>query len=373
MVDLATGDLLPHAPDLLLTKITQVDYRPDAEHEDWRTALHALHDPVVDWMQARFGQAATGHATPDDLLPVLQGNGANGKSTVVAAITAALGDHAVSVPERVLLANPSDHPTELTTLRGARLALIEETPEARYLSVKRLKDVVGTPTMTARRIRQDNVTWVASHSLFLTSNYRPRVSETDHGTWRRLALVTFPFTFRSPGQALSTEWDREGDPRLRERLRGGREGQHEAVLAWVVVGARGWYEAGRVLPPPPTRVLTDTESWRFESDLVLAYIHDRLVFDQQACVLATELFTDFGMWHDSRGQGSKPWAENTFTQRFGEHDATTRESVRKTRTRRFDGLSRRLRGGSQSPPKGPVTVWSGVRFRHGDDEHQEEL
>ena len=86
------------------------------------------------------------------------------------------------MPERVLIANPSDHPTELMTLRGARFALIEETPEARHLSVKRLKDTVGTPTMTARLIGKNNVTWEATHSLFLTTNYTPRVDETDHGT-----------------------------------------------------------------------------------------------------------------------------------------------------------------------------------------------
>ena len=374
VVDLSTGELLPHSPDLLLTKITKVDYDPQAAHPDWEQALRALPAEVADWMEVRFGQAATGHATSDDLLPVMQGNGANGKSTLVAAVMSALGDHAVVVPERVLLSNPSDHPTELTTLRGARLALIEETPEARHLNVKRLKDVVGTPTMTARKIRQDNVSWSATHSLLLTSNYRPRINETDHGTWRRLALVSFPFTFRRPGEPLTSERDREGDPRLRERLRAGREGQHEAVLAWVVAGARRWYAEGRVLPPPPAKVAEDTTKWRHESDLVLAYMDDCLDFDASSCVLATELFADFCDWHESRGSGSKQWAENTFAQRFGEHDATTREGVRKHRTRSLSGLSRRFRGNVSAPPKSAAMVWHGVRFRRtAEDDAQESL
>ena len=49
--------------------------------------------------------------------------------------------------------------------------------------------------MTARLIRHDNVTWEATHSLFLTTNYLPRIDETDHGTWRRLAMVRFPYRF----------------------------------------------------------------------------------------------------------------------------------------------------------------------------------
>lgn len=167
VVDLRSGRLRDHDPALRLTKISPTKFVPGASHPDWDQALKALPSEVADWMQWRFGQAASGHATPDQLLPVLYGNGANGKSTLLTGITGSLGDHAVSVPERVLLANPTDHPTELMTLRGARMAVIEETPEARHLSVKRLKDTVGTPKITARKIRQDNVEWTASHSLFL--------------------------------------------------------------------------------------------------------------------------------------------------------------------------------------------------------------
>ena len=208
VVDLRTGELKPHDPALLLTKCSPAQYRTGAAHPDWTAALKALPDDVADWMQVRFGQAVTGHPPPDDLLPVLQGGGENGKSTVVAAIGRALGDHAVTVPERVLLANPSDHPTELMTLRGARLALIEETPEARHLSVKRLKDLLGSDQMSARYIRGNPVSWTPTHSLMLTTNYTPRVDETDHGTWRRLALVKFPYTFRKHSTPLLGDRDR---------------------------------------------------------------------------------------------------------------------------------------------------------------------
>jgi hypothetical protein len=60
-----------------------------------------------------------------------------------------------------------------------------------------------------------------SLSLFVTTNYIPVVNETDHGTWRRFALVVFPFTFRKPAEPLSGPTDRRGDPGLKARLRGG--------------------------------------------------------------------------------------------------------------------------------------------------------
>jgi P4 family phage/plasmid primase-like protien len=365
VVDLRTGQLLPHDPELYLTKITKVPYMPGATSPDWDTALEALPPDVTDWMQIRIGQAATGYPTPDDILPVSQGGGANGKTTFFGAIQRALGDHAVVVPERVLMANPSDHPTELMTLRGARLALIEETPETRHLSVKRLKDTVGQPVMTARYIRQDNVTWECTHSLFVTTNYRPRVDEVDHGTWRRLALVRFPYTFTESVDTSTNLMARPSMPGLRERLRTGGQDQHEAVLEWIVQGACRWYARDRLLPPPPRGVQDDTAGWRAEADVIFCYIKDRIIFEPGLHVLATELYEDFGEW--LRERGHKPWTDSTFFSRFGEHVLAQAGHAHKQRIRFGQGgLCRRL--GHFHPPPAQYTAWVGVRFRRDDDD-----
>lgn len=369
VVDLPTGQLRPHDPALLLTKITPVTYVPSATSPDWEAALRALPRSVGVWMQIRIGQAATGHPTPDDIMPVAQGGGSNGKTTFTGAIARALGSHAVTVPERVLIAHPSDHPTELMTLRGARLALIEETPEARHLSVKRLKDTVGTPTMTARYIGRNNVTWDATHSLLLSTNYMPRVDETDHGTWRRLALVRFPYTFYAPNESPAGRDAREGDVGLRERLRDGSQGQHQAVLAWIIEGARTWYAHDRVMPPPPSLVKHDTSAWRAEADLMFAYISERLSFDRDCHIISAELFADFSAWLTTRGH--KAWADQTLSARFAGHGMVEAANVEKVRTRGGSGLSR-TRDVVETPPA-QYNAWHGVRFRSDTDDHVSEL
>ena len=183
---------------------------------------------------------------------MLKGSGANGKTTIVDAVREALGDdYAVTLPDRVLLARTGDHPTEMMVLRGARLAMMEEFPELGHLNVKRLKDLHGSGEMTARYIAKDSVTWKPTHTVFVTTNYLPRVDESDHGTWRRLALVEFPYRYRQAHEADQTNFDRVGDPNLRERLRRGGDGQHEAVLAWLVAGAVKWYRDGQRMPWTP--------------------------------------------------------------------------------------------------------------------------
>jgi putative DNA primase/helicase len=370
VVDLTTGTLGKHDPELLMTKLTPVNFRAGAVHQDWQAALAALPPSVADWMQVRVGQSASGHMTPDDLLVVNQGGGANGKTTIFGGVRCALGDHAVIVPERVLLTNPGDHPTELMTLLGARLALMEETPEARHLSVKRLKDTVGTQTMSARLIRGNNVTWPATHSLMLTTNYAPRIDETDHGTWRRLALVRFPYTFVDPTREALSGHERRGDPLLRDRLKDGRQGQHEAILGWIVEGARRWYANDRVMPAMPEQVRKDTAEWRSEADLIFAFIRDQLVFDPNHIIATVDLLADFNEW--SAGLGGKPWGDQTFTIRFGGHSEVDTHNVTKVVTKKTAGLSRRP-GNFKDVPTGQIRAWDGVRFRtSADDEEKPE-
>ena len=160
VVDLRDGSIGPHDPALLFTKLCPTNYVPNATHADWIKALAALPDDEVRvWLQVRFGQSISGYPTPDDVLVFLEGDGENGKTTMVIAIQRSVGlDYAVTLPDRVLLANNTDHPTELMTLRGARLSFMEELPE-QHLNIKRLKDTHGKGSLSARYCGKDSVEW----------------------------------------------------------------------------------------------------------------------------------------------------------------------------------------------------------------------
>lgn len=315
VVDLRTGELLEPDPAYLMTKVTGVPYDPAASSPDFDQALHALPEEVRGWYQVRIGQAFTGHMVSDDLMIVQQGGGKNGKSTLASAFKEAAGSYYVLVSDRVLMGRHDQHPTELMELKGARYALMEETPEARQLNVQQLKRVVGTPDITARKIRQDSVTFAASHSLFVNTNFRPAVVETDHGTWRRLALLKFPYTFRERQEDVRGPMDRLGDPGLRDRLLGSPAGAG-AALAWAVAGARRWY--AERFPALPPAVVADTDDWRREGDLIMAFASARLEFGPGYHVRLEDLFQAFGQWLAPTGH--HPWTQKTFQARFSEHD-----------------------------------------------------
>lgn len=358
VVDLRTGTLRPSDPALYFTKITSAPYDPKADLTLWHRALEALPDERTRaWLQMRIGQAATGYMPDDDVLTIFEGAGENGKTTVLHAPRVALGAYAVRVSEKLLLADPGDHPTSLMTLQGARMAIVEELPEGRSLNVKRLKDTVGTPEITARKMRQDEVTFPATHALFLSTNYLPIVAETDHGTWRRLALVRFPLKFVSKRKKIKSSRDRLGDKRLKHEL---AETPDPGVLRWIVEGAVAWYANGREIPDAPKRVRKDTEAWRLDADPVLAYVDERLVRDERFAITSADLADDFNTWLERRGH--KRWSQQTVNSRFGGHvsmDGIERKTVKWSNALR---PSRPASVFATKPIPRITTSWRGVRF-----------
>ncbi|MFF3204561.1 phage/plasmid primase, P4 family [Streptomyces sp. NPDC002962] len=368
VVDLTTGELRPSDPDLLMTRVTRADYVQGALHPDWEKALEALPEDVRGWFQCRLGQALSGHMTPDDILLVNHGGGRNGKSCVLTATSRAVGNYYRLLSDRVLMANPDAHPTELMDLKGVRYAALEETPEARRLDTQRLKKTVGTEQITARHIRQDSVTFDATHSLFVNTNHRPEITETDHASWERLALLVWPYTYRKSPEDVVGPGDRVGDPGLRDRCKRDPKVQ-EAALAWMVEGARRWYEQNREMPGLPDRVARATRAWREESDVVLAFIGEHLEFAPDEHIRCSDLLTELNNW--LRAKEMHVWNDKTASARFGNHDEFTQHSVIKKQQKRNDRLS--LPGGRElGDPFGAeiglaYKAWVGVRFRRADE------
>jgi P4 family phage/plasmid primase-like protien len=349
IVDLRTGALLPFDASASITKMAGAEYRPGYRHPVWEKALAALPESLHAWYQDRIGQALTGYPIPDDKLIISYGGGSNGKSTVVNIIKAAMGSYGQQISDRVILAANDAHPTELMDLRGVRYAVLEETPEARHLNVTRLKAVVGTESITARRIRQDSVTFSATHSLFINTNFKPVVAESDHGTWRRLALLTFPYTYRLPHEELRGEYDVRGDLSLKYAHQDADV--RAAALAWMVEGAVAWYQRDRQMLPVPVEIEHATRQWRAETDLIIGFADDCLEFSPEHFTPTAQMLQAFNDW--SQSMGHRPWNDKTFGTRFSQHEIVVgakvtsgRKSVSNKQQRGWFGVKIETGGGS---------------------------
>lgn len=363
VVDLRTGRLRERRADDYFTKITAVEYHPGEHSADWDKALDAVPEKVRPWLKVRLGQALTGRISADKSVPFLIGGGDNGKSAVLGAARAAIGDYAVTVPERLLLGGDNEHPTEIMTLRGARMAVFEELPRGGRLNAQRMKLLAGTNVLSGRFMHRDFVNFKATHTLIGASNHLPVISDVDDAIWERVAPVDFPYKFVS-GKPKSGTNQRRGDKGLRDRL---AENPQAAVLTWLIEGAVQSY---RGMPPKPESVLKAWRAWRGDADPVLGFVRDRLRKDRHSVVAASDLYAEFGHYLEARGQ--QRWSDNLMAISFSGHSSLEGVQKRQMRLGRDVRLSRPAMAVKPIPAR-PM-AWHGIAFR--DDQRpptQEEL
>ncbi len=371
VVDLTTGKLRERVPGDYFTKVTGCDYIPGAVSRDWELALKALPKPVIHWLQIRFGQGTSGRIPADKGVPFLTGGGDNGKSVIVGGIRNALGNYAVTVPERLLLGNDNDHPTDIMTLKGARLALFEELPKGGRLNVNRLKLLSGTNRLSGRKMRQDFEEFNATHMLAGATNNLPLITDVDDATWARVAPVRFPYKFvpakrkagtngpddlGEPGPTPGTN-EREGEPGLRDRLGEVWSAPEPAVLAWLVAGAVESYKTG--MPSKPRRIVEALEEWRGDADPILGFTRDHLDLDKGYAIVATDLYKEFNTYLEGRGQPA--WSDQLIVSAFSGHSSLPGVVKRQVRFGAKMMVSRPVFTMGAVPPH-PM-AWAGIRFK----------
>jgi putative DNA primase/helicase len=295
VLDLRTGQLGPHDPGLLLTKLTGAAYFPDADGAEFGTFLARVQpeEEMRGYLARLLGHALEGRQAVH-ILPIFYGDGGNGKGTLINAVLAALGDYADAADPGLLIARGFDaHPTGVADLLGLRLAVLHETDAGRRLAEGTVKRLTGGDRLKARRMREDFWGFNPTHTFVMLTNHRPIVGGTDEGIWRRLRLV--PWEVVIPAE----ERDEELPARLLLEL--------DAVLAWLVAGCLDWRRGGL---RDPARVTEATAAFRAESDALARFLDERCLTGH-GTVGSTELFRAWDKWCGD--QGEEPGSQKAFT------------------------------------------------------------
>ena len=288
-VDLQTGELHAHRREDLLTRLCPTEFNPESSSDVWDNFLESVfvQTSLIDFVQRLLGYAITGDVS-EQILPILWGSGSNGKSTLIDAVTNALGkDYAGTLPRSMLMVTKGErHPTELTTLYRKRLMIAHETDDGARLSESLVKQLTGGDAITARGMHQDFWEFQPSHKLLMLTNHKPQVRGTDHAIWRRLRLV--PFTERFEGERK--------DKSMPEKL----EAQAAGILAWLVRGCLQWQAEGL---NEPEAVKVATAEYRSSEDALAAFIDDYcLTGRSEYKVRSTDIYKAYQSWTDSVGE-----------------------------------------------------------------------
>lgn len=280
ILDLTTGELLPHDPKLHLTKITGAGYTPGAQCPEFTKFLGRIQpDPEMRSFLARLlGHTLTGQVV-EHILAILYGSGANGKTTLTEIVRKILGDYAATTDPGLLIDRGESHPTGIADLFGLRLALTFETDSGRRLAEGTIKRLTGGDRIKARRMREDFWEFDPTHSILMITNHKPIVTGDDEGIWRRLRLVPFDVT-------IPIE---ERDSKLPERL----EAEADAILGFLIAGYREYIDRGLA---EPSAVTDATDSYRKESDALGRFLEERCLTMAGCRIASSELFAAWSHW-----------------------------------------------------------------------------
>jgi len=290
-IDLRKGQLREHRREDLLTKMVPVAYDPQAEAPRFRGFLDRVQpDPEVrDYLQTGLGYSLTA-STDEECVFVSHGGGANGKTTLVEVVRAALGDYSIALPQdSILQTRGSAIPNDLAKLPGRRFATVVETPENRRLDEERLKALASGDQIAARFMRQEWFEFRPRAKYWIATNHRPSVHGDDDGVWRRIRLI--PWTVQIP--------DQDQDKRLREKLLGELPG----ILAWLVEGCLRWQREGL---RTPDSIREATHEYRTDEDVLGAFIAERCDTGDGLQTTNARLRKSLDAWCKNQGHGQVP-------------------------------------------------------------------
>jgi putative DNA primase/helicase len=281
-LDLQTGELRPHNPEDLITKMVPAPYDPGALCPLWHSFISTVmgDDPEkVSFLQRVVGYVITG-ITQEHCMFVLHGPGANGKTTLIEVLRELLPGYTKHTTMESLLHSTSSRiRNDLARLQSTRLVSAVEVGMEKKLDEALIKQLTGGDMVTARFLYREYFEFKPQFKIFIAANHKPEIRGVDHGIWRRIHLIPFEVTI--PPEKI----DKDLLSKLKQELPG--------ILAWSVRGCREWQEHGLMVPDS---IAMATRSYRAEMDIVENFLEDKCIKGTEKKSTVGDTYLSYEKW-----------------------------------------------------------------------------
>jgi P4 family phage/plasmid primase-like protien len=316
ILDLRTGQLLPHDLGRLITRLAGVTYDPRAMAPRWADFLNRVTEgdrELQAFLQRLVGYLLTGEASERVFFIVL-GPPASGKTTFIRTVRRLLGDYAWQADPGTLLRNLN----RPGVLAGVRLIALDP-PAADFRVAERL---VKSLWAEIARPGTGRVAGRTAFKVLIAADGPPALEAADPEVWQAARVIPF-------GRGLRPE---EQDPHLPEKLAFELAG----ILNWAATGAGLWLRHGL---GSARRVEEATAAYCERMDILSAFLEACCLRDPEARIAAGTLYQAYRSW--CARTGNRPLPQNLF------------------------GLHLRRRGFIPRRAHGGVRLWQGLRLRDG--------
>lgn len=278
VIDLRTGELLPHSPTNFITVKSDVVWNPEAECPRFKTFLNTTFGgdrELIGYVQGIMGYFMTGRTDRQEFY-ICHGDGANGKSTLLNTVSHVLGALAKPVMAETLFAGGNRSGAamaDLSTLQGKRLAVAQEAESDARIHAALIKQLTGQDVLKVKPLYKNPYEFRPKFKIVLVANIRPNINVHDAALTRRVKLIPFAHVVEP----------RDRDPKLSEVLKDEASG----ILNFLIEGARMYFD-GRILEPQVVKVAT--EGYLKDFDSVSNFLKAMTTRDPRSKVAKSELY-----------------------------------------------------------------------------------
>lgn len=291
-----TPKFLQHTPEMLLSKICNVNYNPAASCEEWEKFLGEImqgNQEKIKYLQKIAGLSLTGNTQEETCFILYGSTTRNGKSTFCETLIYLLGDYALTMkPESLAIKQNTDSRQasgDIARLAGCRFCNASEPPKRMLIDTALLKSLLGRDSITARHLHQREFSFIPKFKLVINTNYLPAITDDTVFTSGRINVISFDRHFEPEEQ----------DKHLKDKLR--QDSELSGILNWCIDGLRMYRKEGLY---PPAAVQQATETYRTDSDKIGNFIKECLTETGKNSSIKS-VYEVYSTWCSDNGYGTE--------------------------------------------------------------------
>lgn len=296
-----TGEAQTHSPDHRLTNKLAIPYDREAKCPLWLQTLNGVFKPDDDSIEKiQLLQEYIGYCLiPDTRFQKflwLVGSGGNGKSLILAIVTALVGKQNISYAQIERLQEKFVR----AELQGKLVNISSEMSAQATVADGYLKQITAGDTIEAERKNERPFSFKPYCRLIGATNVLPRLLDHSDGFFRRAMILRFNRQFT----------EAEQDTQLEKKLMGELPG----ILNWAVEGLQRLLQRSTFVIPRSSKA--EAEMYRVNSDPVRQFAEQFLVQTDEKTlwVQSSALYDRYREW--SNCNGYKSLASNQFAERL---------------------------------------------------------
>jgi putative DNA primase/helicase len=293
-----------------VTRMVPVAYDPKAECPRWRGMIarflpEELVPGVARVVQIYSGLGLTG--LPVQRLFFHYGTGANSKSVFLEVLARVLGPLCEGLPAESISGQSQNAAggasPDLARLPGVRFLRITELPQGEPLREALVKRLTGGEKIDVRTLFKGYFSFQPQFKAHLSGNGYPTISGSDHGIWRRMAVVPWKVTIPEAEQ-------RDFEEVVQELV-----AEAPGILNWLIEGMRLYDSEGLKFP---SAMVDAAKEYRDEMDPISLFI-ERCIRPADpaadAQIRANFAYEAYTAW--SEASGKKPRSQTSFGRVMG--------------------------------------------------------